>query len=395
MRHARSSVSSLRNQILSSLLTRSRLTRNELLRELDVRPATLLQAIAELSRRKLVHEPLRNGRSTGRRASPIELDSNWGVFLGLELDVQQVVGVCIDTQGRPVARIQFSSPEPLDADAARRLLSDALKELRRQTPAAWDRLRGATLADPGIVDSTAGVSLKAVNLPGWEQFPSRQWLHEQTGCAASVIPAALARAYAESVAAGAASTASLFHLQADSGIGGGFIKNGEFFLGDSYCAMEIGHVVVREDGPQCQCGNRGCLEAVAGLSGLRRQIDELARHGVITSLTARPFSMPHLLQSVQDGDKVACALAADACEAIGVALAALVCILNPADIVLSGQLIGLGPTMLEGIRRVLARRCLPQALAGLTLRLSTLDVEGTALGAALVARKDALACALD
>ena len=73
---------------------------------------------------------------------------------------------------------------------------------------------------------------------------------------------------------------SLFHLGMDDGIGGGFVKDGVCFIGDSNQGMEIGHIVIAPNGPLCQCGNRGCLEAVAGETGIRRRIREALNRGI-------------------------------------------------------------------------------------------------------------------
>lgn len=382
--------SSLPERILELLLARGQMTRNQLLEQLPVRPATLLEILNESALNQIIHEPTRSGRRTGRKASPIALNPATRVFVGLELDVQQIIGLCIDAQGQVLARSRMTFPTILNAAAAHQQLHVALTNLQEQLGQRWSQLSGVALADPGLVNTGAGFSVKAVNLPGWEQLPTGQWLREQTGSESWVVPAPLARAGAEFAAIGSPRNVSLFHMQIDGGIGGGFIKDGAFFLGDGFCAMEVGHVVVREGGPLCRCGNRGCLEAVAGLNGLRQQVADLVRHGVITALTAAEFSMSHLLRCVENGDKVAGGLSADVCEALGIGLASVVCILNPGIIVLSGELTGLGPRLLEGIQRVLARRCLPQALSSLNLRLSTLGAEGTAMGAAYVARREGL-----
>lgn len=384
----------LREKVLGLLLRDGQLTRQQLLQELPGRPASLLEVINDLTRRRIVYEPQRSGRRTGRKASPISLDPAAGLFVGLELDSHQVTGLCVDAQGQVLARCRMESVINFDVATARRQVEAVLADLQTTLGPRWSELRGVAMADPGLVDTTTGTSIKAVNVPGWERLPTGPWLQELTGCASHVLPAPLSRAWAEFVAMGSPVNTSLFHLQIDEGIGGGFIKDGRFFLGDRFAAMEVGHVVVRENGPLCRCGNRGCLEAVAGLDGLRKQVADLARHRVISDLTNSDFSMRQLLGCVEGGDKVAGSLVADACEAMGIALASVLCILNPGVIVLSGALTGLGPRLLDGVQRVLSRRCLPQALTGLSLRLSSLGDEGTALGAALVAREEGLRRAL-
>ena len=126
--------------------------------------------------------------------------------------------------------------------------------------------------------------------------------------------------------------ASIFRLNTGTGIGGGFIKDGNLFVGDSYRGMEIGHLMIQPDGPLCQCGNRGCLEAIAGESGIRRRVEELIANGVSTELKNGPFSIGRFCELAKS-DKAARMLAHDISAKISSALCTVVALLNPAAII--------------------------------------------------------------
>jgi predicted NBD/HSP70 family sugar kinase len=377
-------------RIIQLLLAERRITRKRVLEVQPMRMATLLAVVKDMVQRGLVHEPERTGRNTGSRSSPIELNPDYGIFLGIELDVAAVTAVGLDANGdeRAVVRLLFDRPP--DRARAQAGVAQALGKLRRRLAKEKTPIRGLGFADPGLVDTAAAESLKAVNIAGWEKLPTAAWLRELAGVPVQVLPGSSARAYAEFVAMGAAAPRSLFHLQLDEGIGGGFIQEGRLFHGDTGCGMELGHVVVAEDGPLCHCGNHGCLEAVASLAGVRNRIAELARLRVSSPLTREPFSMTLWREAWQAGDKTACRLATDLTQALGRALASLVAILNPGVMVFSGALTSLGPALLDQLRAELVSRCLPQALEHLGLRLSTLGEAGTARGAALFARQAVL-----
>lgn len=378
--------------IISLLLREKRLTRRRVLDAHPVRPATVLAAIHTLVQRGLLREPERLGKNTGSRASPIELDPSFGSFIGIELDVRAVIAVAIDAQDHRLATAQVPLMAPPTRAMAQEAISRALDQLQGELKPARLLPRGLGFADPGLLNPKTGESIRAVNIDGWEHVPTAQWLRDLAGLPVHLLPGPSARAFAEYWAMESARPRSLFHLQIDEAIGGGFIQDGVLFRGDTGCGMELGHVVVDENGPQCHCGNRGCLEAVASLAWARQRVASLTAQRVTSALLREPFSMELWARACQAGDKVANQLAAEAARALGKALVSVIAILNPGLIVFSGALAALGPALLGPLRAELVHRCLPEALVDLQLRHSALGETGTAHGAADLARHQHFLC---
>ena len=178
---------------------------------------------------------------------------------------------------------------------------------------------------------------------------------------------------------------SLFLLDTGSVVGGGFIKGGRLFVGSSYQAMEIGHLVVDKNGGVCSCGNRGCLETLINRQGILDSARRALDNGVATELAAEDFSIRRFVECAHR-DKAARLIAGDISEHIGDALATAVTLLNPAMIVVSGELAGLGSLLTDAIRRTLEKNCFAEAVRKLKLELSTLDIEDAARGAAMMMR---------
>ncbi|MFZ4695768.1 MAG: ROK family protein, partial [Verrucomicrobiia bacterium] len=368
-------------------ITRGQATRGEILEALPIRPATLSCLLQTLIHRGVLEEPERKGKRTGRRASPVRIRRDQGFFVGIHLDFPCTVGACIDAGGEVVAVAKRDSPMLKTRRDAQREIEDVIAELRRNLGARWKKVQGIGFADPGVVDTQTGVSIRAVNLEGWKGLPTRHWLEKITGVAAIIYPDAAARAYAEATAFRPAFPTSLLHLQLDAGIGGGFVREGELMLGATQCAMEIGHLIIREGGPLCQCGNRGCLEAFCSLGALRQHVEELNEQGVRTVLNAANFTFQQLAKSHREGDKAARMLVQEIGFHVGSAMAMAVTILNPQVIVLAGGLTLVGEPLVTSAHHVLTQRCLPDALKNLVVKLSELPAHGTALGAALLVRR--------
>jgi len=379
----------LRSAILDQILSKGDATRPELVRATGVRAASVFETVDALKREGILCEPERNGRRTGRKAPSLRLDPEYFWCAGIDFQVRRTVGTVIDLSGGILYRAELPVMARGSLTACRNEILAVLRQLREQAGDQWKRVRGIGFADPGLVDVKKGFSIRAVNVPGWENARTGEWLSEVNRMPSGVWTEGQVKTFMEYLLRGREMTGSLFHLGMDDGIGGGFIKNGECFIGDTHQAMEIGHIVIDPSGPLCQCGNRGCLEALAGEAGIRRRVREAISSGVDTILTLENFSIPYFTECAKH-DKAAHIIASEVSESIGRALAVAVVLLNPSVIVLCGELTGLGDLLLESIHRELARSCFSGTVRELKLEFSRLDKYDTARGAAIMMRNQLL-----
>jgi predicted NBD/HSP70 family sugar kinase len=164
----------------------------------------------------------------------------------------------------------------------------------------------------------------------------------------------------------------LIYLKVSSGIGAGLILNGRLYRGSSGLAGELGHVLVDPDGLVCRCGNRGCLETLAGSGAL---VELLRRsHG-------QDFTVATMLAAARDGDVGCRRVIADAGRAIGRAVATLLNVLNPELLVIGGDLAAAGDLLLDGIRESVGRAALPEAARTAEIVAGVLRERAQVLGA--------------
>jgi glucokinase len=199
---------------------------------------------------------------------------------------------------------------------------------------------------PGIVDSAAGIAHYAANL-GWHDVPFSALLSDRLG-----LPAVLGHdvrngALAEARQGAGAGAPSVYFLAIGTGIAGGQVDGGVVDDGASGQAGEIGHLVVRPGGPRCNCGNRGCLEAVASASRIASSYRDL---------TGTDATAAEVAGLVVAGDTAARQVWADAVDALADALAAQVVLTDPGCIVIGGGLSLAGPTLFEPLAAALPSR---------------------------------------
>lgn len=232
-----------------------------------------------LEARLLRHEEKRNV-GVGKPSTPLAIDPEGGLAIGLQLDRGRMVGVAADLTGQALRRevqpFDASAPEeavPLLQGLAERLL--AAEDLDRR------RALGIGFVMPGPFDVEG---LGPTSLPGWEGMKIAAGLRRATGMPVILENDATAAASAEWLFGAARALDSFVYVFLGIGLGAGLMVDGRPFGGAVGNAGEIGHLIVAPGGRPCDCGNRGCLEAYVSLNAA---FQHLAAHGhAVSSIEA-------------------------------------------------------------------------------------------------------------
>ena len=313
-------------------------------------------------------------RGPGRPAVPLTAASGTFVAIGLEVNVSHMAVRAVDLAGQVLAErvvvedLEHSSPGPVLSRLAG-LVSQVLGlDAVRQA-----RLMGAGLALPGLVQGDR--LLHAPNL-GWSDVRPADHLAEALTPVGSPLVLGneadlAALTAARQSPAGAVRTSDFLYLSGENGVGAGVVRSGAVMLGASGFAGEVGHVLVDPTGPECGCGNRGCVERYAG----RRAILRAAGLPVQT----RPEA---LLAAHREGDRAAREAISSAAHALGVGLGAAINLLGIPTVVLGGHLGPLTEVLRPELEAELARRVLASAWAPVTVLPAPDDETPGATGAA-------------
>ncbi len=238
----------------------------------------------------------------------------------------------------------------------------AVNRAMTQAQLKGSELIGLGIAAAGILDTKKGIVTTSPNLPHWHNVPLRDILVKKLGVITYIINDANAAALGEHRFGAGRGLDNMIYLTVSTGIGGGIIVDGELYSGADGCAGELGHMTIEVNGPQCHCGNFGCLEALASgwavakaaitriNNGGKSSIIELA-DGRLESVTAETVA-----EAARRGDRLAADIVAEAANYLGVGLANLVNIFNPELIVIGGGLSKMGDMLLKPARKVLRER---------------------------------------
>ena len=343
--------------------------------------ATVSTLLGELLERRLVRETTDAPRALGigRPAGVVELEPSAAVAVGVDIGRTHVRAVVADLGLTVLAEAheRFDVPdhprETLDlvVDTTRRLLAEA----------GVDRadLLGVGVGLPGPVDRVSGRLGSATILPYWVGAAPRADLEARLQSPVLVENDANLGALAESLLGAGRGSEVLAYIKAAAGVGAGIVVGGRLFRGASGTAGEIGHTTVANAGPVCRCGNRGCLEQLAGATAL---LTQMAAAGVELD------SVDALLDLAGDGHAGARRVLADAGEHLGLAVANLVTLLDVDRVVVGGELAAAGELLVGPLRYVARSSAVTTAGSGIDIVASALGERAEVLGGvALVLRE--------
>ncbi|TDC87098.1 ROK family transcriptional regulator [Saccharopolyspora aridisoli] len=323
-----------------------------------------------------------SGGGRGRPAHRLAIAPRAGVVLAADVGAHSTRLAVADLGQGLLAEEQVALDLSVGPEDALDVLAEHLRDLLRGTEVAADEVKALVMGLPGPVDPRMGMPVRPPIMPGWDGFPVGDTMADRFACTASVDNDVNLMALGEARALPAEESPLLF-LKIGTGIGGGIVSaTGELHRGSDGAAGDIGHIrVPGADDVICQCGNVGCVEALASadavLRGLRAE-------------SGGPETIEDLAQLLRDGDALAVRRIRAAAATIGEVVAMLVHFYNPKRIVLGGLITSVGDDLLAGIRSVVYRRALPLATRHLSLANSALGRSAGLAGAVVAGIEDVL-----
>ncbi|MEC4818910.1 MAG: ROK family protein [Scytonema sp. PMC 1069.18] len=225
----------------------------------------------------------------------------------------------------------------------------------------------------GPVDATTGTVRLSHHVSGWENVPLQELLEKEFGVGCSVDNDANVAALGEHRFGAGRGYDNLFYITVSTGVGGGWILNGQPWRGVEGMAGEIGHMVVDPLGPVCLCGKRGCVERLASgpymaqdaREGLRneQQRRRERRGEVLRELVGGDLELitgKVVSEAAAGGDDLAQELLYRASWALGVGIGNVANLMNPQRFVLGGGVTKAGEDFWRVLRKVAREVALPE-----------------------------------
>ena len=336
-----------RSVALRALHEKGAMSRKRLAQNMNLTPGAITKIVAEMISDGLLSEgEMLTSGNAGRREILIDINAQKGCGLGILINLQQAIlsGAWLD------GSVIFAQEVPLEADApseetAKRLsarLSALLEEhgiAREQVIGLGIAVRGITSADGRIVRNSFGALAET-------DYPLCALFEELTGFHCVMENNVRSLLAAQMFLSRDENEGSQFFLRCGHGIGAALSIDGKIWHGVTAQCAEIGHIpVIRRGGKPCHCGKSGCLETIASPGAMRQEALAILSPEKTPLLwqtfqdrNAQELSVFDVLTAAGNGDAGASAIVDQAIQALGMAIKALIYLVDPGKIILYGSL---------------------------------------------------------
>ncbi|MFJ6632255.1 ROK family protein [Streptomyces sp. NPDC091376] len=363
-------------QIFTIVLSHGPLTRAEIAQRACLSPAAVTKAVRPLIEAGYLVEDVDEESRTalGRPANPLRVDGGRALFIGLKVTGDEIIAVLSDL----CCRIRVARHVPLGDREPKAVLAEMtglVQELLAEAEGFGVPVRGVGVAVSGDVDRAAGMVRYSPFLE-WREIPLAELVAMTTGLPVTVDNDVRALTVAEQWFGAGVGLSDFALVTVGAGIGCGLVVGGRVVSGAHGVAGEIGHLSLDPAGPQCHCGNRGCVEAIAADSAIVRDVRTAT--GTPVADAAEALALAHR------GDPGAREVYARAGEAIGRAIGSVVNLLGPERVIISGEGLAAYDLFAEQIRDAFAASAFGTA-GRCDVRTRPLPFEEWARGAAATA----------
>ena len=329
-----------RRLIMNLLRSQGPVARAELALMTGLSPAAVTFVVTELMDESLVVEREPVTSANGRRPIPVDINYVGHLALGFKLNRDSIDCVLTDLATSPLATQQVAvidtTPEGMIA-AILASIPGLLAEAGRDEK----DIMGIGVSIPGEVDPKSGVCLQSPRF-GWRDLPFAQMLADRVNAPVWIDDDVNAFAIAQKLFGAGRNHRNFAALAIGAGIGCSLVLNGEIYHGSNSAAGKLGHITTIPDGKLCECGRRGCLMAHAAEPHM---VAEWGRRKGVSS----PDRAQFVAAAVAD-DEVAVQVLCEAGERIGRHLADLANLFDPEVIVIGGEAVQFGDTLLVPLR---------------------------------------------
>ncbi len=363
-----------RSAILNVIKATGPISRTDIARLTGLSPASVTSQTAELIEDGLIYEKQEGDSRGGRRPILLALNATGAYVVGVKLAEEHATLVLTDLNAEVIARqtLELSSREPGRVSDQ---LAGGVRALLRSTQVDQNRLLGVGVGLAGIVDSAAGVC-RMSPFNGWREVPFAEMLEERLDYPVYLDNDVNTLTLVEQLYGAGQHVDDFLIVTVGRGIGMGIVAKSQVYRGARGGGGEFGHTVVDPDGPLCTCGNRGCLETFVAEPWLLQH----ARNEGLEVATPED-----LVAAARQGSAAALEVFARAGRVLGMGVANLVNLFNPALVLISGEGVRAGEFLFGPMRATMQRHMFGQLAQDVEVRVEPLGDDAWARGAASLA----------
>jgi N-acetylglucosamine repressor len=358
-----------RSILLNLVRAHQPISRADLARVMNVRRSVITLIVNDLLKERLIFEGATGETVRGRRPTFLYIDSRRRAVVAADIRASETFVMLADVLGKPITG-PTSFPTVRDPKTLVDQLAGRVKRLLADHPDVV-ACEGIGVVVPGMVEHSTMRVLHAPTL-GWRNVNLREPLASATGLPVQIENSGRACALAQAWAMrddlpGAGG--DIVFVSVSDGVGVGVMIHGEVLRGRHNIAGEFGHLPMSLDGPRCSCGSNGCWEAyVSNPATLARYFGRPSNEAGPTRVEQRQFTIEDLIARARARDAKATAVLDTTARYLGLGLASVINVLDPARIYVGGEITLAWDLIEPAVRTALAERALTPDAAQTDIR---------------------------
>ncbi|MBE3580632.1 MAG: ROK family transcriptional regulator [Thermoanaerobacteraceae bacterium] len=377
--------------VLNTIRQHGSLSRKQLAKLTGLTPAAMTGIVRELVETGYVTEIGLGKSARGRRPVRLELNPSAGFVVGVEITRQRTTVGIVNLGAQPVVikRLSIAMEEPR---LGLERLAEETRNLIMSSGVEPKKILAMGVAYPGLVDRSTYTVKRSPNLGDkWRDVPVKAWLQELLGMEVFVENNSNAAALAEYNFGKGNGVPNMAYINLGEGISAGIILNGTLVYGKKGFSGELGHMVIDEDGPLCNCGNNGCLESLySALALVRRANSEIYLCGEEEPLRSvwrekGEISIDDLLTWSSYPEGYAARLIRQAGWHIGRAIATIINLCDLEAVFVGGILAAAGSLLMDPLTESVKRHAFPELVQEVRIELSAMQEDTGFYGGCAVA----------
>ena len=342
-----------RNLVLNLIKSRAPISRTEIARLSGLSPATISGIASDFIASGLVHQ-MGEGESTGgRRPVLLRLNHQAGFVVGVKLMEHAITSAVTDLDANVLYHRVTTLEHARDLPAVLEGIVRAIAMTIEESGVERAGVLGIGIGMAGVIGSKAGLCHYSPFF-GWRDVKVAEPIETHFALPVYIDNDVNTLTIAEQWFGYGHGADDFVVVTVGRGIGAGIVVNGQFYRGALGGAGEFGHITLAREGPLCDCGKRGCLEALASDPAVLRMVRERIAAGEESVLGGlRALALEDVIHAAEDGDEIAREALADSGRWLGVGIANLVNILNPQLVIVAGEGVQAGEYRFQAMREAI------------------------------------------
>jgi glucokinase-like ROK family protein len=376
-----------KTKVINLIRDNDGISRAELAKKSGLSAPTISRIVETLIREGLTTEIGTGESNGGRRPTLIKFSGGDSFIIGIDLGTTNIYGVLTNLDAKVIAEIRRPTQVEEGFSRIMERTSEIINELRNRLGDKKDKVCGIGMAIAGLINRERNIVEFSPDFH-WHNVDVRAALSQSNEIPVMFDNVTRVMALGEMWYGAGRNYRNFIMINVGYGIGAGIIIQGSPLYGLKGMAGEFGHITLDKDSDaQCECGNFGCLEALASGNGIAKAAQKELRGGVVSVLSEMckgdlsRLTAEMVADAAKQGDGTAWTIFDRAAEYLGLGIAGLINLFNPEAVFIGGGVAQAGDILFDRVRKTVNARALNKTAGEVAILPATFGLKSAVMGA--------------